>query len=99
MILGVYRRLREVDHNVRTDQWRAIDTGLSTYTIHNKTVGIIGMGKIGQEVAKRLQGWGAKVIYHDAYVPQETVARRRFLFNSGRRLRRSRRKVFCLGHR
>lgn len=74
LILGVYRRLREVDHNVRTDQWRAIDTGLSTYTIHNKTVGIIGMGKIGQEVAKRLQGWEAKVIYHDAYVAEETVA-------------------------
>lgn len=74
LILGVYRRLREVDHNVRTNQWRAIDTGLSTYTIHNKTVGIIGMGKIGQEVAKRLQGWGAKVLYHDAYVPQEVVA-------------------------
>src|ERR1041385_2498912 len=39
-----------------------------------KTVGIIGVGRIGQNVAKRLGAWGMKVLGYDPYVKQETVA-------------------------
>jgi D-3-phosphoglycerate dehydrogenase len=39
-----------------------------------KTVGIIGVGRIGQNVAKRLGPWGMKVLGYDPYVKQETVA-------------------------
>ncbi|MEZ4706184.1 MAG: D-isomer specific 2-hydroxyacid dehydrogenase family protein [Caldilineaceae bacterium] len=73
MMLAMYRRFRELDVNVRHNGWRAIDTGVCTYTIDGKTVGIIGMGNIGQKVARRLQGWGARVIYYDAYPPSAEV--------------------------
>ena len=36
-----------------------------------KTVGIIGVGRIGQNVAKRLGAWGMKVLGYDPYVKQE----------------------------
>jgi D-3-phosphoglycerate dehydrogenase len=39
-----------------------------------KTVGIIGVGRIGRNVAKRLGGWGMKILGYDPYVKQETVA-------------------------
>jgi D-3-phosphoglycerate dehydrogenase len=38
-----------------------------------KTVGIIGVGRIGQNVAKRLGAWGMKILGYDPYVTQETV--------------------------
>jgi len=39
-----------------------------------KTVGIIGVGRIGQNVAKRLGAWGVKLLGYDPYVNQKTVA-------------------------
>ena len=38
-----------------------------------RTVGIIGVGRIGQNVAKRLGGWGMKILGFDPYVKQEAV--------------------------
>jgi phosphoglycerate dehydrogenase-like enzyme len=66
LILGFYRHMIEQDHNVRNNQYRNLNNGLNTYTIHNKTVGLIGLGNIGQRVAKLLNAFGAKIIYTDA---------------------------------
>lgn len=66
LILGFYRHMVEQDHNVRNNQYRNLNNGLNTYTIHNKTVGLIGLGNIGQRVAKLLNAFGAKIIYTDA---------------------------------
>lgn len=67
MMLALYRRFRELDPMIRSGGWRTIDTGTCTYTIDGKTVGIIGLGNIGQKVARRLQGWGARLLYYDAF--------------------------------
>jgi phosphoglycerate dehydrogenase-like enzyme len=67
MILGLYRLLPQMDDNVRYGEWDAIDSGKTTYTIHGKTVGIIGMGNIGRRVAQLLRPFGARLIYYDAY--------------------------------
>jgi phosphoglycerate dehydrogenase-like enzyme len=66
LILGFYRHMVEQDHNVRNNRYKHINTGLCTYTIHDKTVGIIGLGNIGQRVAKLLTAFGARIIYTDA---------------------------------
>ncbi len=65
MILAFYRRLLELDANVRANRYFAIETGATTYTIQNKTVGIVGLGRIGVRVARLLRAFGATVIYHD----------------------------------
>jgi len=67
LILGFYRRMVEMDRNVRATRWYAIDSGATTYTIDGKRVGIVGLGKIGQRVARLLRAFGAEVIYYDAY--------------------------------
>ena len=69
LILGFYRRLIELDRNVRADRWRDIDTGSSTYTINGKTVGIVGLGNIGKRVARLLRAFGTRILYYDQYPP------------------------------
>jgi len=73
LILGFYRRLVEMDANVRQKRWSAIDSGTTTYTIRGKTVGIVGLGQIGQRVARLLRAFEATVIYADAYPPTPTI--------------------------
>jgi len=67
LILGVYRLMPQMDRNVRAHNWRAIDSGLSTFTIHGKTIGIVGLGHIGRQVAQRLAPFGAELIYFDPF--------------------------------
>jgi phosphoglycerate dehydrogenase-like enzyme len=73
LMLAVYRRLIEMDQHVRNGGWRDIDSGNSTYTLFGKTVGIVGMGNIGRETAKRLQGFGVTLLYADAFPAKPEV--------------------------
>jgi phosphoglycerate dehydrogenase-like enzyme len=43
------------------------------FELNGRTVGIIGLGKIGYEVAKRLLAFGAEIIVHDPYAPKERL--------------------------
>ncbi len=73
LMLGVYRLMPQMDRNARGDNWKAIDSGLHTFTIHGKTVGIIGLGHIGRQVAQRLAPFGAELIYYDPYPAKPEV--------------------------
>ena len=75
LILGVYRRLTEMDRNVRNAGWSDIDSGMTTFTVHGKTVGIVGLGHIGKEVARRLVPFQANVIYFDPFPVPAAVER------------------------
>ncbi len=46
-------------------QWELMELG--TYDLMGKTWGIIGLGRIGREVAKRLQGFDVRILYFDKY--------------------------------
>lgn len=67
LILGVYRQLFATDAAARNNRWRPEDFSLAAHTIHGRTVGIIGAGKIGQRVAHLLHAFGARVLYYDAW--------------------------------
>jgi phosphoglycerate dehydrogenase-like enzyme len=74
LILAFYRRMVAMDQNVRHNRWHAIDSGATTYTIHGKTAGIIGLGKIGQRTARLLRVFGARLLFYDPYPPPAAVA-------------------------
>jgi phosphoglycerate dehydrogenase-like enzyme len=68
LMLATLKRLTELDRLVRQGGWRSESlSGLRVYELWESTVGIVGMGRIGQEVAARLQGWSANLIYYDPF--------------------------------
>ncbi len=65
MMLMLLNHLSRADHQIRNGQWlREPNRGIE---IKGKTIGILGYGNMGREVAKRLSGFGAKVIAYDKY--------------------------------
>ncbi len=66
LLMSVARRLPMAERWLREGQWGAwrYDVWLGT-DVHDATLGIIGMGRIGQAVARRAMGFGMKTIYHN----------------------------------
>lgn len=65
LMVGLIRNMRAADDHVRSGYfqgWRPQFYGLG---IDGATIGIIGMGAIGQAIVKRLSGWDAKLLYTD----------------------------------
>ncbi|HWA63749.1 MAG TPA: 2-hydroxyacid dehydrogenase [Caulobacteraceae bacterium] len=60
MVLGAWRRIVEGDRIVRTGAWKANDK-LLTPSLGGKHLGIVGMGRIGQAVARRAEAFGLSV--------------------------------------
>ena len=62
--LAVNRRLLAADAWVRTGDWGKNGPFPLTRSAAGQTVGILGLGRIGQTIADRAQAFGAKVVYH-----------------------------------
>jgi len=72
LMVALFKRLKRNEAHMRNYGWKeARNNGV---LMLGKTVGIIGVGRIGQNVAKRLGGWGMKILGYDPYVKQESVA-------------------------
>ncbi len=66
LILSVPRRLVEGSQRLREGNWHGWSpTGMLGHRIHGKRLGIIGMGRIGQAVAKRAKAFGLQIHYHN----------------------------------
>ena len=68
LMVSVYRKMHLQFQAVKNRQWAGdIRTKWlsQAYELTDKTVGIVGLGRIGQRVARRLQGWDCRLIYYD----------------------------------
>ena len=69
LILAASRRIGEAYNLVRTDNWKNQKPDLTKFMIGNsvtgKTLGIIGMGRIGRIAAKYAKAFGMKIIYYN----------------------------------
>ncbi len=90
LLMATARRVTESEHYLRAGLWKEWRYDLfAGAEVHGSTLGIIGMGRIGQGIAKRgAYGFGMKVVYHNrsrltpeleaeckaAYVEQTRVA-------------------------
>ncbi|WIY53386.1 2-hydroxyacid dehydrogenase [Devosia sp. YIM 151766] len=63
MMIGLARRIPQADQFVRQGQWPNHRLGLFS-ELTGKTVGILGLGRIGKEIASRAQAMKMRVVYH-----------------------------------
>lgn len=67
LLMATARRMAESEHYLRAGKWSKWSFDMFAGSdIHGSTLGILGMGRIGQGIAKRgAHGFGMKVIYHN----------------------------------
>ena len=66
LMLGIARRIGEGERRVRAGRWPVWSPFVFLGTdVHHATLGIIGLGRIGIEVAKRARGFDMRVLYHN----------------------------------
>jgi lactate dehydrogenase-like 2-hydroxyacid dehydrogenase len=86
LLLAAARRITEADTFVRSGKWtRSTIDMLAGLDVHSRTLGILGMGRIGQAVARRGAGFGMRVLYHNEApvdFPAEFVSKERLLAES-----------------
>lgn len=66
LMMAAARRIAESEHWLRAGQWQkwAYDGFLGS-DIYGSTLGVVGMGRIGQALARRARGFGMRVVYHN----------------------------------
>ncbi len=72
LMVSVVRKLVLQFESTRSGDWYGTigrEEWTRPYEIAGKTVGIVGMGHIGRQVARRLQGWDCSIVYYDPIDP------------------------------
>lgn len=72
LLLMTVRELPQGERYLRAGKWPQGGYRLSPATLRDRTVGIVGMGRIGRAIGKRLEAFGVPVVYHSRN-PQQGV--------------------------
>jgi phosphoglycerate dehydrogenase-like enzyme len=67
LMLACLRHLTALDASMKRGAWDKAKFAQNSFTIADKTVGLLGCGAIGRLVAEKVRALGARVVYHDAY--------------------------------
>lgn len=71
LLLAVARRVTEADRTIREGKWER--SRLQGVELRGKTLGVIGAGRIGWEVAERCRAFGMDVIVYDPYLAPDRI--------------------------
>ena len=77
LLMAAARRVTESEHWLRAGKWdKWTYDGFLGADVHGATLGILGMGRIGQAIARRSSGFNMRVIYHNRsrLAPQQEAA-------------------------
>jgi lactate dehydrogenase-like 2-hydroxyacid dehydrogenase len=64
LLLCTVRELPQAERHLRAGKWLKANYPLSRATLRNRTVGLVGMGRIGRAIARRLEAFGVPIVYH-----------------------------------
>ena len=64
LLIATVRELPQAERFLRAGKWRQGNYPLSKATLRNRTVGLVGIGRIGRAIARRLDAFGVPVVYH-----------------------------------
>ena len=73
LLLCTVRELPQSERYLRAGKWLNAAYPLTRATLRDRTVGMVGMGRIGQAIARRLEAFGVPVVYHSRK-PQSSVS-------------------------
>lgn len=73
LLLCTVREFPQAERHLRAGKWPQGGYRLTPATLRDRTVGIVGMGRIGKAIARRLEAFGVPVVYH-ARNPQAGVS-------------------------
>ena len=66
LMMAAARRVTEAERHLRAGQWQGWNfKGLLGVDLYGSTLGILGMGRIGQGIARRASGFDMRVLYHN----------------------------------
>ncbi|MGM7701718.1 phosphoglycerate dehydrogenase [Pseudalkalibacillus sp. Hm43] len=69
MMLSLLRNIPQANRSLRNLEWKR--SAFTGHELHGKVLGIVGLGKIGSEIAKRALAFGMKILVYDPYLTQE----------------------------
>jgi D-3-phosphoglycerate dehydrogenase len=72
LLLATARKVVEADRSVRRGEWKR--SALKGSELRGKTLGLVGAGRIGGEVARRAQAFGMDVVVFDPYLTEDRAA-------------------------
>ena len=76
LLMAAARQVVPADRYVRSGEWQAWKWDLLWgRDIHGKTLGVVGFGRIGRAVARRAQGFGMRILYHDTVAADSETER------------------------
>src|SRR2546429_10023449 len=64
LLLSTVRELPQAERYLRAGKWASGDYRLSNATLRDRTVGIVGLGRIGKAIARRLDAFRLAGVYH-----------------------------------
>jgi lactate dehydrogenase-like 2-hydroxyacid dehydrogenase len=73
LLLCTVRELTQAERYLRAGKWPQAQYPLTKATLRNRTVGMVGMGRIGKAIARRLEAFGVPTVYHSRN-PQKGVS-------------------------
>lgn len=74
LLMAAARRVVEGVDYVRAGRWKTWGPMLLMGPdVHGATLGIVGIGRIGQAMARRARGFGMRILYYDPYVPDAGI--------------------------
>ena len=75
LVIGIMRRVGEADRQIRDGRFSGWRPQLYGSSLDRATVGLVGMGPLGQAVAERLAVFGSRIVYHDIQALPAAVER------------------------
>jgi D-3-phosphoglycerate dehydrogenase len=74
LVLGVMRKLVESHHLVKSGRWE-VGPLKPMFSTEDQVLGIVGLGNIGQAVARKAQAFGFEMLIYDPYLSPEVLAK------------------------
>ncbi|KJE28747.1 D-isomer specific 2-hydroxyacid dehydrogenase, NAD binding domain protein [Geobacillus kaustophilus] len=72
LLLSLARKIVKLNNEVKNGIWN-FNVGKPIYRLRGRTLGLVGLGRIPQALAKKAQSFGLNVIAYDPYIPREVA--------------------------